>query len=248
MSAEKYNKNWLILISKDSMLYSSISKLEETKWSTVCLPNTRELLQLVEEGISPRYVVWHVPIFREIHLKFCIQWKKKYTNTRLLVVIDKEVHLQLNKDYSFDKIIDFCILGNNYEKISDFIQKDTRDIFLSPLKKQSSPLYIPIYPGIKVNPSLRYLDNNGSIISLPAKEYELLMYLVKQRGNFVTIEQILLSVWDEFSSPENARQMIYKLRKKLYRNTPPYNILLYVRGTGYTLVDRKDSPLLSTKA
>ncbi len=44
------------------------------------------------------------------------------------------------------------------------------------------------------------------------------MFFIDTRDRFVTTEEILLAIWDEYTTNETVRQYIYKLRKKLYTN------------------------------
>jgi DNA-binding winged helix-turn-helix (wHTH) protein len=245
MLVEKKDRNWIAVISADSKLYWSICKMEKREWVTIILPTISDLLSLMEEGVSLHYVVWHVPVFRETQMKFCIQWRKKHPGTRMLVVIDKEIQFIIGEGYHFQELVEFYILQGNYDTFVQYLQRNLSDFLRSITSEELLQSDIELFPGIVVKPSIRCLDNNGIVESLPGKEYELLMYFVKNRGQFVTIEQILFSVWDEFASPDNARQIIYKLRKKLHRNKYPHNILLYFRGIGYTLLDRDNYHLLS---
>jgi DNA-binding response OmpR family regulator len=69
---------------------------------------------------------------------------------------------------------------------------------------------INIYPNISLNIDMRYLNNNGKILPLAGKEFEMLMFFIDTRDRFVTTEEILLAIWDEYTTNETVRQYIYK--------------------------------------
>jgi DNA-binding response OmpR family regulator len=72
---------------------------------------------------------------------------------------------------------------------------------------------------------------DGAEIELTQREFDLLEYLVRHRGQVVSREQLLESVWD-FRSPGETRTVevhIAQLRKKLGRP----ELIRTVRGVGY---------------
>jgi len=75
-------------------------------------------------------------------------------------------------------------------------------------------------------------------ISLSKKEYLLLEYLLRNKGNTVTKDQILDSVWDFESDilPNTVEVYIGYLRKKIDKafNTAP-QLILTIRGFGYKI-------------
>ena len=50
-------------------------------------------------------------------------------------------------------------------------------------------------PNIKINTKTHEVQKDGVKVSLTPKEYDLLIYLISNAGNILTIEQILASVW-----------------------------------------------------
>ncbi|MDR1689175.1 MAG: response regulator transcription factor [Clostridiales bacterium] len=74
-------------------------------------------------------------------------------------------------------------------------------------------------------------------IHLTAKEYELLYYFVKNKGIFLSYDQIFNNVWcvdyDKYA-PDIISSHIKRLRKKLMDASPEYkNIIENVYGVGY---------------
>jgi len=75
---------------------------------------------------------------------------------------------------------------------------------------------------------------SGEIIDLTGKEYEVLEYLMKNKGSILSRDQILNHVWDyEYVGASNIVDVIIKnIRKKLDRGEG--NTIIYTkRGLGY---------------
>lgn len=73
--------------------------------------------------------------------------------------------------------------------------------------------------GITVNTSLREVSRDGRPIELTLKEYELLLYLLKNRARVVSREELLTKVWgiDFVGETRTLDMHIGTLRKKLKR-------------------------------
>ncbi|MEI8130541.1 MAG: response regulator transcription factor [bacterium] len=89
--------------------------------------------------------------------------------------------------------------------------------------------------GLVMNTKTRVVLQNGEEIALTFKEFALLEFLMKHRGQVVTREELLEHVWDfAFDSFSNVVDVhIKNLRKKI--NTHE-EILETVRGVGYRLL------------
>ncbi|MCW2809630.1 MAG: putative two-component system response regulator [Friedmanniella sp.] len=87
-----------------------------------------------------------------------------------------------------------------------------------------------------LDPSRRLVERRGVPIPLTAREYGLLLYLMRHTGDVVSKAQILENVWDSaYSGGENVVEVyIGYLRKKL---DAPFGVqtLHTVRGLGYRL-------------
>lgn len=90
--------------------------------------------------------------------------------------------------------------------------------------------------GIKVDLNRRAVYHDSEEISLSAAEYQLLLYLMQNKGRTVTREKILEQVWDVNGSFVNNNTLtvtMKRLRDKLHQ--PP--CLKTVRSVGYRMED-----------
>ena len=83
-----------------------------------------------------------------------------------------------------------------------------------------------------IDETKRKVTADGKEIELTTKEYELLLYFVKNKGLAISREQVLTKVWDEnyFGSDRVVDDTLRRLRKKM----PNINIKT-IYGDGYRL-------------
>lgn len=92
--------------------------------------------------------------------------------------------------------------------------------------------------GITVNTSLREVSRDGRPIELTLKEYELLLYLLKNRARVVSREELLTKVWgiDFVGETRTLDMHIGTLRKKLSDDAENAHFIKTVRGVGYRFI------------
>ena len=92
---------------------------------------------------------------------------------------------------------------------------------------------------LELDPASRIASRAGSEISLTAREYALLDYLMRNPRRVVSRAKILEHVWDDnFDPVANAVDVLVgRLRRKIDRERLP-PLLHTVRGAGYVLTDR----------
>ena len=92
-------------------------------------------------------------------------------------------------------------------------------------------------PGLEIYPDRRKVYRDNSEINLTTKEYNLLCFLVVNKGRVLTYEQICERIWDEVCICGESNAVgchIHNLRKKLNAAAPdtPFTIRC-VREIGY---------------
>jgi two-component system response regulator MprA len=90
-----------------------------------------------------------------------------------------------------------------------------------------------------LDPSLRQVRRGGEPVALTEREYQLLALLLRHRGEVVSRERILASVWEEGGGAASNVIEVYVryLRQKLERHGGR-RLLHTVRGQGYCLAER----------
>ena len=87
--------------------------------------------------------------------------------------------------------------------------------------------------GIRLDPAARTASRAGRRLTLSAKEFAVLEYLLATPGRVVSAEELLERVWDEAADPFTTavKQTMYRLRAKL--GDPP--VIHTVREGGYRM-------------
>ncbi len=93
---------------------------------------------------------------------------------------------------------------------------------------------------ITINNRLRRVEINNNEVTLTPKEYDILYFLARNRGEIFTKEQIYNAVWDgEYVLDDsNIMAFIRKLRKKIEPNPDDPEYILTIWGIGYKFNDK----------
>lgn len=80
----------------------------------------------------------------------------------------------------------------------------------------------------------------GADVSLTPKEFDILYFLIQNRGEVFTKEQIYRAVWDEdfLLADSNIMAFIRKLRKKIEPDPDAPKYILTIWGIGYKFNDQ----------
>ena len=93
---------------------------------------------------------------------------------------------------------------------------------------------------LEIYPKSRKVEQNGTEISLTPKEFDILLFLARNRGEVFTKEQIYQAVWDgEYMMDDsNIMAFIRKIRKKIEPNPDAPEYIVTIWGIGYKFSDR----------
>ena len=94
--------------------------------------------------------------------------------------------------------------------------------------------------GLSIDLRLRRVSRDGTEISLTPKEFDILYFLARNRGEVFTKEQIYQAVWesDYLLDDSNIMAFIRKLRKKIEPNPDAPQYILTIWGIGYKFSDK----------
>jgi two-component system alkaline phosphatase synthesis response regulator PhoP len=90
---------------------------------------------------------------------------------------------------------------------------------------------------ISINEGKKEVSKNGQVLSLTAKEYQLLLYLAKYPNHILSKKTLYEAIWEEpyFGDDNTIMVHIRKIREKIedIPSSPKY--LLTIKGLGYKL-------------
>ena len=102
-----------------------------------------------------------------------------------------------------------------------------------------SQMKVYTYNDMEINYSAHTLKIGGKTVSITPKEYEILTYLIKNKGIAISREQLLSNIWgyDFFGEDRTVDTHIKMLRNNLgkYREN-----IITVRGVGYKYVEDEE--------
>ena len=92
--------------------------------------------------------------------------------------------------------------------------------------------------GVVLNADRRQVMKNGVEIEMRGKEFEVLVYLAKNRGRVVGVSELYESVWGEIALPSSGNTVtvhILNLRRKLEDTPSVPKLIRTVWGKGYQI-------------
>lgn len=93
------------------------------------------------------------------------------------------------------------------------------------------------FGSFRIDTARRLLYRDGAVVDIPPKSFAVLIALVERRGQIVTKEDLLNSVWPETAVEENnLARSISTLRKALGEKLGENRYILTVPGRGYSFV------------
>ena len=94
--------------------------------------------------------------------------------------------------------------------------------------------------GLEVNFSQYECRRNGKVVNLTTHEFELLKYLIINKGQVISRNKLLDEVWgkDVFVTPHTIDTHIANLRQKIEDDPSGPKLIISVRGVGYKFIAR----------
>ena len=91
------------------------------------------------------------------------------------------------------------------------------------------------YQDISLDPSTRQVRRAGRDLGLTAREYALLLVMIKRPGHVFSREQLLREVWNDQRSNSNVVEVYVRYLRQKLEGEGQSRVLLTVRGKGYSL-------------
>ena len=89
--------------------------------------------------------------------------------------------------------------------------------------------------GLTIDPATFSVMRNGQAVDLTQKEYDLLLYLIQERGVVFSREDLMQKVWnyDYFGDMRTVDVTVRRLREKIENDPGKPELILTKRGVGY---------------
>lgn len=126
----------------------------------------------------------------------------------------------LTKPFDMDELI---------ARIVSLIRRYTR------FNQQDGTAQQLVFDGLQIDLENRSITTGNGTFELPPKEFDLLLYCVKNQGRILTKQQIYEKVWGEeyFYDDSNIMAIVSRLRKKLEADPSKPKYIQTIKGIGY---------------
>ena len=178
---------------------------------------------------APDVIILDVMLPKMTGLDVCKKIRKDGNNVPIIMLtargqeIDKVLGLKLGADDYVTKPFSFMELMARVEAV--LRRTSGREVKIDSYK----------FGAINVNFKKGEAKKNGKLLDLSPRELKLLQYLIQNRGDVVTRDQLLNAVWDYDNTPftRTVDMHIAKLRKKIEDNPADPAYIVTVHRVGY---------------
>jgi heavy metal response regulator len=143
-------------------------------------------------------------------------------------VEDRVQGLNLGADYYLPKPFSFSeVLAS----VRTIVRRKSIDV-------QSSVLVVA---DLRMDLLARHVDRSGTEIQLTAKEFELLEYLIRNKGRVLSRVTLMEHIWDiNFDSETNVVDVVINRLRRKIDDGFPRKLIHTVRGAGYAIREPSD--------
>ncbi|MBO5906557.1 MAG: response regulator transcription factor [Clostridia bacterium] len=105
-------------------------------------------------------------------------------------------------------------------------------------KGDGSEQFIRLASGVLISPEMREVTKNGMPVDVRDKEYEMLLFLAKNRGRVISPSELYEGVWGEMPLPSSNNTItvhVLNLRRKLEDDPSSPKLIRTIWGKGYQI-------------
>lgn len=229
-----FNKNILIIEDEESIADLLCYSLEKEGFLTKAAHTGKDGIRLVEE-FKPDMIILDLMLPDTNGFDVCKEIIKTHNIPIIMLtaksdILDKILGMELGADDYITKPFDIREVITRIKSIFRRIELtyDSTD--------KSESEQIKLGENIIIYPEKREIFNDKSRVELTNKEYELLLFLARNRGMVFSRAQLLDSVWD-FTYAGDTRTVdihVQRLRKKLDQNNNN-SVIETIYGVGYKI-------------
>lgn len=226
-------KNKTILIVDDDSDLSMITSdmLNSYGYTVTCADDTKSAYDLLSQN-NYNMIILDINLPSKTGFDFCQEVR---TISSVPIIF---ISARTSED---DKIIGLDIGGDDYLS-KPYSLKELLSRVNSLMRRTygfSENNEILYFGDIEINPDLRIVRKNGKKFSISLKEFDLLLFLTKNKNKVLKKEVILSAVWGAFSEVEISTVSVHIrwLREKLENDPANPEYIKTIWGIGYCLCD-----------
>jgi two-component system alkaline phosphatase synthesis response regulator PhoP len=235
----------ILVVDDEAVLVETIAyNLEQAGYQVIIAADGASALEAAKRE-NPDVIILDVMLPEVDGLEVCRQLRKEASTSTTPIMmltargdeIDKVVGLEVGADDYVTKPfgrrellarVRALLRRADYQPVNENgVQDDSRDI----LKPQRDLVAGPI----RIDLAGRRVNCRGNDLELQPKQFDLLTYLVRNRGTVLTRDQLLHNVWgyDYAGDTRTVDVHVRWLREKLEEDPANPRLIQTVRGVGY---------------
>ncbi|MFB5282310.1 response regulator [Peribacillus sp. Hz7] len=236
-------KRILVVDDEKSIVTLLKYNLEQAGFSVITAFDGEEGLQTVVEQ-KPDLVVLDLMLPKLDGIEVCKQLRQLKVNVPILMLTAK--------DDEFDKVLGLELGADDYltkpfsprevvARIKAILRRAQQQAPIAEQGTQEDEQPSLIIGDLKVYPDRYEASFNDELLELTPKEFELLVYLSRNKGRVLTRDQLLSAVWNyDFVGDSRIVDVhISHLREKIEKDTRKPLYIKTIRGHGYKLEEPK---------
>ncbi|USK59056.1 response regulator transcription factor [Peribacillus asahii] len=236
-------KRILVVDDEKSIVTLLKYNLEQAGFSVITAFDGEEGLQTVVEQ-KPDLVVLDLMLPKLDGIEVCKQLRQLKVNVPILMLTAK--------DDEFDKVLGLELGADDYltkpfsprevvARIKAILRRAQQQAPIAEQGTQEDQQPALIIGELKVYPDRYEASFNDELLELTPKEFELLVYLSRNKGRVLTRDQLLSAVWNyDFVGDSRIVDVhISHLREKIEKDTRKPLYIKTIRGHGYKLEEPK---------
>jgi two-component system alkaline phosphatase synthesis response regulator PhoP len=234
------NKKILIVDDEESIVTLLEYNLRQAGFDVLTAYDGEEGLQRAKTE-SPNLIVLDLMLPKMDGMEVCKELRREHIHTPILMLtakddeIDKVLGLELGAD-------DYLTKPFSPREVVARIKAILRRINNFPEQSEKEGESIKINIGnLEIFPERYEVFLSGELLEFTPKEFELLLYLTKNKGRVLTRDQLLNAVWNyDFAGDTRIVDVhISHLRDKIEANSKKPQYIKTIRGLGYKFEEPK---------
>jgi len=230
------NNKILVVDDEEHILTLIKFNLEQAGFQVVTAIDGDEALQKATDE-KPELIVLDLMLPKKDGMEVCKELRLQRNTTPILMVTAK--------DDEFDKVLGLELGADDYmtkpfsprevvARVKAILRRSK--ITETPVETNEETDTL-IIADLKILPEYYEAYFQGQILELTPKEFELLLYLTKNKGRVLTRDQLLSAVWNyDFAGDTRIVDVhISHLREKIEQDSKKPQYIKTIRGLGYKL-------------
>ncbi|MEW5957080.1 MAG: response regulator transcription factor [Chloroflexota bacterium] len=221
----------ILAVDDDPFLLQLIEKsLRKDSYEVIVAPNGQEGLRLLAAA-KPHLVILDIMMPNLDGWEICNRIRKISTvPIIMLTALGAQDDIVRGLRAGAD---DYLVKPFHPDELSARVSAVLRRVALPP-----PPETVPLRFGdgeLVIDPTERLVTVNGLPVDLTPTEFDLLLFLAYRPGRILTTEAIFENVWsyEAESNLENVKWYVWRLRKKIEKNSRNPHYIITERGVGY---------------